>query len=98
MLRSAKLAIPPTALRLTVPDRVPPPGFAPMATVITLVAVATVFPRVSCTATCSAGLMVVPTTVGLGCTVNASLTAAPAVTSNALLVPAASPVAAAASV
>src|SRR6266498_789771 len=55
MLRSAKVAIPPTALRLTVPDRVPPAGFVPMAMVITFVAVPTVFPRLSWTATCGAG-------------------------------------------
>ena len=79
MLRLLKVATPATALTVSVPDRVPPPGFVPIARVTALVAVVTVFPAASCTVTATAGVIVAPDTVFDGCTVNASFAAAPAV-------------------
>ncbi len=98
MLRSAKLATPLTALRTRVPVSLPPDGLVPMATVIRFVAVVTVFPSVSWIAACTAGVIVTPTTVGPGWTVNATLAAAPAAMSKGPLVAAATPLAAAVSV
>jgi hypothetical protein len=43
-----------------------------MATVMLAVELVTVFPTVSCTATCTAGLNAVPAVVLVGCTVKAS--------------------------
>src|SRR5260370_40716937 len=73
MAKSEKVATPFTALRLTVPARVPAPGLAPITTVTRVVAVVTVLPAASSTVTCTAGVIGAPATVALGCTVNASL-------------------------
>ena len=51
MLRVEKVATPLTAFRLVVPDSVPPPGFAPIATVIAPVNPVTTLPDVSRAAT-----------------------------------------------
>ena len=54
------------------PDSVPPPGLAPIATVMLAVELVTVFPNASCTATWTAGLMLAPAAVLRGWTVNAT--------------------------
>src|SRR5438093_11090298 len=87
MLRSLNVAIPalpPVPVSLdVVPESVPPPGLLPMATVtvgrppgndVTL------FPKASWTVTLTAGAMMVPAVVPLGCTVKASCAAGPALT------------------
>src|SRR5262245_50075350 len=72
MERLENVATPPTAATVVVPDSVPPPGLKPMATVMLAVELVTVFPNVSCTATCTAGLIAAPAVVLVGCTVKAS--------------------------
>src|SRR5881628_2647036 len=87
MLRLLNVAIPalaPVPVRFDAsPESVPPPGLFPMATVtvgrppgndVTL------FPKASWTVTLTAGVMIVPAVVLLGCTVKASCAAGPAVT------------------
>src|SRR3989454_7612547 len=87
MLRLLNVAIPalaPVPVRFdVVPESVPPPGLLPMATVtvgrppgndVTL------FPKASWTVTLTAGVMMVPAVVLLGCTVKATCAAGPAVT------------------
>src|SRR6266540_1413398 len=56
MLRSANVATPFTALRIVVPERVAPFAFAPSVMVMTVLAVVTVLPTPSCTATRTPGL------------------------------------------
>src|SRR5436189_4907547 len=87
MLRSLKVAIPalaPVPVSLdVVPESVPPPGLLPMATVMVgrpLGNDVTLFPKASWTVTLTAGVMIVPAVVLLGCTVKASCAAGPAVT------------------
>ncbi len=98
MLRSPNDATPATASSVTVPESTPPPGFVPMARVMLAVDEVTVFPLASCTVTDTGGTMVAPATAFEGCTVNASLAAAPGVTSKAVLVAPVSPVAVAVTV
>ena len=86
MLSVEKEAIPAEAVTLVVPESVPPLGLVPIATVTLFVAVVTVFPNVSCTATCTAGEIVSPPLVLLGCTLKPSLEAAPKVMLNDPLV------------
>src|SRR5216117_2185874 len=69
MLKFENVATPFTGVAVVVPERVPPPGFAPSAMVIVLLKVATVFPASSWAATCTAGEIVLPAVVLLGCTV-----------------------------
>src|SRR5688572_31691896 len=76
-------ATPLTADTVVVPDSVPPPGLVPIATVMLAVELVTVFPNVSCTATCTAGLITAPAVAFVGCTVKASLEAAAGVMLNA---------------
>src|SRR4029077_3990602 len=72
MLSVENVAPPLTAATLAVPDRVPPPGFAPMAMVTVPVNVVAVFPAASCAATFTGGAMLAPAVASLGCTVNTS--------------------------
>src|SRR5512140_2877157 len=73
MERLENVATPATAAKVVVPDNVPPPGLVPMATVMLAVEVVTVFPSTSCTATCTAGLIVAPALALVGCWRNATL-------------------------
>src|SRR5512140_588389 len=76
MERLENVATPATAATVVVPDNVPPPGLAPIATVTFAVELVTVFPNASCTATCTAGLMALPAVALVGCTMNATLSGA----------------------
>src|SRR5919198_4055941 len=98
ILRSANVAMPLTAVFVSVPARTPPIGFVPMATVTAVDAVVTVLPNASCTATCTLGVIARPATVVLGCTLQPSLLGVPAVILNAVLIAPARPFAVAASV
>src|SRR6266568_970683 len=69
MLNVENVATPLTAFTLVVPDNVPPPGFAPIATVIAPVNPVTTFPDVSRAATRTGGI-VCPASVDWGCVVN----------------------------
>ena len=86
MLSPGNVATPATAFCVAVPDRVPPPGFVPMATVTALVADVTTFPCASSMLTCTDGAIDAAAATLLGCTVKANCVAAPAVTVNAELV------------
>src|SRR5690242_20756863 len=72
MLSVENVATPLTAATLVVPERVPPPGFVPMATVTVPVNVVAVCPAASCAATFTGGAMLAPAAASLGCTVNTS--------------------------
>ena len=76
--------MPLTAATVGVPPSVPPPGLVPMATVTLDVSVVTTLPRLSSTFTVTAGLMVAPAVVLLGCTPKTSCVAVPAVMLKAL--------------
>src|SRR5689334_10650824 len=76
MDRLENVATPEDADAVVVPDSVPPPGLVPMATVMLAEELVTVFPNVSCTATCTAGEMLAPAVALVGWTVKASLEAA----------------------
>src|SRR5256885_1038610 len=75
MERLEKVATPLAAATVVVPDSVPPPGLAPIATVTLAEELGTVLPNASCTATCTAGEMAAPAMALVGCTVNASFEA-----------------------
>ena len=60
------------------PDRIPPPGLLPIATVMSCRGEGCVFPKASCTVTWTAGLIVAPAVSSVGWAVNASLAAGPA--------------------
>src|SRR3569623_468957 len=86
MLRSANDATPLASGTTTVPLNVPPPGLVPMATVtLDVLSVVTTLPPASSSDTLTAGLIEVPATVLLGCTVKSSLLGVPTVTLNASL-------------
>src|SRR5512140_2758507 len=76
MDRLENVATPADADTVVVPDSAPPPGLVPIATVMLAVELVTVFPNVSCTATCTAGLIATPAVELDGCRVKASLAAA----------------------
>src|SRR5688572_22104788 len=76
MERLENVATPVTAATVLVPDSVPPPGLAPMATVMLAVELVTVLLNWSCTVTRTAGAMDTPATAFVGWTVNASFVAA----------------------
>src|SRR5512140_3955955 len=76
MDRLGKEASPPDAATVVVPDRIPPPGLVPIATVTFAVEVVTVLPNASCTATCTAGEIAAPAMALVGCWMNATLDAA----------------------
>ncbi len=92
MLSAAKLTVPLTAVPVVVPASVPPPGFAPSATVTLPVKLGTTLPCASCALTSTAGLIAWPATALLGCAVNTSWVAGPGVMSKGALVAASSPV------
>src|SRR3989442_9000145 len=86
MDRSLNLATPFTVPTDVVPPSVAPPGFAAIAIVMLRpLSVGTRFPKLSCTCTVIAGLIVCPTVVVVGCCPNPSLFAAPAVIVKAAL-------------
>ena len=98
ILRLANVATPLAAATVVVPANAPPPGLLPSATVTLPLKLGSVFPRASCAVTCTAGVIAAAAVALLGCTVNTSLVAPPAVTLNAALVVPVTPVAAAVSV
>src|SRR5881628_13243 len=77
MLTFAKVATPFTAATVLVPARVPLAGLVPIATVMLVVAVVTVLPWASWTATCMAGVIPAPAAALLGCTAKMSFAAGP---------------------
>src|SRR5438128_1044318 len=79
MLRVVNVATPFTAATLVVPASVPPPGLAPIATVMFPVNPEAVLPCTSWAVTCTAGLIAAPAAVLLGCPVNTSCVVLPAV-------------------
>src|SRR5205814_1053218 len=83
MDRLENVATPVTAATVAVPDSVPPPGLAPIATV--MLAVRSEERRVgkAWTVTCTAGAIAKPAVALVGWTVKASLDAAAGVPSNA---------------
>src|SRR5438094_10332018 len=93
MLNFEKVATPLTAATVVVPARVPLAGLVPIATVMLVVAVVTVLPWASWTATCTAGVIAAPAAAVLGCTVKASFAAAHPTSVDALLVAPVRPVA-----
>src|SRR5437667_4657944 len=97
-VRSPKLATPLTAATVVVPPKVLPPGLLPSATVTGPVKLGTTLLAASRALTCTAGLIAAPATVVDGCTVNTSWVAVPGVTSKAVLVTGANPLALAANV
>src|SRR6266516_1249235 len=98
MLAAENVATPATAATGPPPDSVPPPVLVPMARVTLPVKPVAVLPFASRAVTSTAGVIVAPAVVLLGCTENTSCVAVPAVILNAVLVPVAGPVALAVSV
>src|SRR6185295_7338345 len=92
MERVSNVATPATAARVSVPERVPPPGLLPSATV-TFAVEPVWFPNASRRLTCTPGAMEVPAVALEGCTVKTSWEAAPAPMVNALLVIEVNPIA-----
>src|SRR5439155_26478060 len=76
-LRVENVATPFTAATIVVPERVPLAGLVPIATVMLVVAVDTVLPWASWTATCMAGVIPAPAAALLGCTAKMSFAAGP---------------------
>src|SRR6267378_6287796 len=74
MLSVENVATPFTAATLVVPESVPPPGFAPSATVIVPVKPGTALPEASRAVTRTAAI-VCPAWVDCGCVVNATFVA-----------------------
>src|SRR5437868_3013204 len=83
MDRLGNVATPLTADTVVVPDSVPPPGLAPMATVMLAVELVTVLPNASCTVTCTGGAIATPAVAFAGCTEKATRVAAAGVMLNA---------------
>jgi len=79
--------MPPAAAWVAVPDKVPPDGLVPIASVTLPVNPVAVFPFASRAVTSIAGVMLPPATVLVGCTVNTSVPALPAVMVKPALVP-----------
>src|SRR5437879_13558920 len=97
MLSPGNVATPPAAATAVVPESVPPPGFALMASVTVAVNAVAVFPCASSAVTWTAGVMGAPAVALLGCTETTSCVGVPAATLNGVLVTGATPPAAAAS-
>jgi len=72
MERLENVATPLDAATVVVPESVPPPGLAPMATVTLAEEPVTVFPNASCTTTCTAGESAAPAVVLAGWTAKAT--------------------------
>src|SRR5256884_114104 len=84
----ANVATPPDAAWVAVPDKAPPDGLVPMASVTLPVNPVAVFPFASWAVPSTAGVMLPPATVLVGCTVNTRVAALPAVMLKPALVPA----------
>src|SRR5260221_8499961 len=84
MERFEKEAMPALAATVVVPERVPPPGLVPIERVILADELVTVLPKVSWTATWTAGAIDAPAFALVGCTVKASLEAEAGLMLNAL--------------
>src|SRR3989449_7419428 len=98
MLNPGNVATPPAAATAVVPESVPPPGFAPIASVTVAVNVVAVFPCASCAVTWTAGVIGAPAVALDGCTETTRRVAVPAAMLNGALDTVASPPAAAVSV
>src|SRR5512145_3281763 len=98
MLKFGKTATPPTAETVIAPERVPPAGLLPIATVTLPTKFGTRFPCASHADTSTWGAIVTPAVAELGCTVNARRVAVPGVTLNGSLVAPVRPLAVANSV
>src|SRR5882724_9416037 len=86
MLSEGNVATPAIAANVRVPDKVPPAGFTPSPTVTLPAKPVAALPRASNAVTRTAGLMVAPVVVVLGCSVNASWVAVPGTTVKPALV------------
>src|SRR5438552_1580892 len=93
MLSPEKVATPLTAAWVSVPVSVPLLGLVPIATVMFPVNPVAVLPLPSWAVTSTAGVIAVPAVVVLGCTLNTTCVAVPAVILNAVLVVLPAPVA-----
>src|SRR5947207_2315159 len=82
MLNPGNVATPPAAATAVVPESVPPPGFAPDARGTVALKAVAVLPCDYCAVTCTAGVIVAPAVVLVGCTVNTSWLAGPGVMVN----------------
>jgi hypothetical protein len=82
-----KVATPLTAFAVLVPLKVPPAGLVAMPIVIEALLLVPVLPKLSCTATASAGVIEVPAVVLVGCCTKASLFAAAGLTVIEFVVP-----------
>src|SRR5881392_4422 len=89
----ANVATPPDAACVAVPDKAPPDGLVPMASVTFPVNPVAVLLLASSAVTCTAGVIAAPADVVLGCTEKTSWVAVPAVMLNAVLVVLPAPVA-----
>src|SRR5438445_13578056 len=79
MLSPVNVATPLTALDDVVPERVPPPGLVPMATVTLPPNAVALFPWASSAVTCTGGVITAPAVAFPGATVKASALAGPGV-------------------
>src|SRR4051812_30006943 len=82
MDRLENVAMPAVAATVRVPDLFPSPALFRSATVMLADELVTVFPNVSCTATCTEGEIDTPAAAFVGCTLKASLDAAAGVMLN----------------
>src|SRR5438045_3869316 len=80
MERSAKVAIPLTAVTVVVPERGPPAGFAPRAGGTGFAALGTVLPKASTMRRVTGGLISAPATAFVGCWTKSTSAAEPAAT------------------
>src|SRR5438034_10888025 len=77
MLNPGNVATPPAAATAVVPESVPPPGFAPMASVTVAANAVAVFPCASSAVTWTAGVIGAPAVALVGCTENTRCVAGP---------------------
>src|SRR5436853_7863864 len=98
MLNPGNVATPPAAATAVVPESVPPPGFAPIASVTVAVNAVAVFPCASCAVTWTAGVIGAPAVALAGCTQTTRRGDAAAAVLNGALGTGGSPTAAAVSV
>src|SRR2546429_115000 len=88
----ANVATPPDAAWVAVPDKAPPDGLVPMASVTLPVNPVAVFPFASRAVTSTAGVMLPPATVLVGFTADTRVAALPAAVLDAVVVTLAGPV------
>src|SRR2546427_406646 len=91
--KSENVASPPTAATVVMPERVPPPGLAAIATVTNPVKLVTSSPSPPSPRPSTAGLKLLPPVIVLGCVPNTSWVTGPAMILNELLVAVPNPVA-----